>query len=115
MAVTRDDVLRIAELARLALTEERVLELVSQLNEILKHMDVLRDRASAGVPAEEPPPPVLNASPPTRLRPDVGPPLPLAMPREQFAARTLDGAQGMRDGFYLVPRLDTHDAGEGPQ
>jgi aspartyl-tRNA(Asn)/glutamyl-tRNA(Gln) amidotransferase subunit C len=120
MAVTREDVTHIAALARLAIPEDRVPELVEQLNGILKHMDVLAERESAAarLMAIESPGEPFVASPPalertgpasTPLRPDVGPPLPLAMPREQFAARTLDGAAGMRDGFYLVPRLATHE------
>ena len=34
-----------------------------------------------------------------------GTPIPLALPRESFAPE-------MRDGFFLVPRLETHE-GEG--
>ena len=104
--------MHIAELARLALPEERVPELVAQLNGILKHMDVLQELAAAaeGVDAVPAPAAAPQAS---RLRPDVGPPIPLATPREQFAAKTLDGAPGMRDGFYIVPRLATHEGEEG--
>jgi len=36
------------------------------------------------------------------LRPDVGPPIPLGRDRTDFAPR-------MKDGFFLVPRLSTHD------
>jgi aspartyl-tRNA(Asn)/glutamyl-tRNA(Gln) amidotransferase subunit C len=36
------------------------------------------------------------------LRADGGPPYPLAHPRETFAPE-------MRDGFFLVPRLSTHE------
>jgi aspartyl-tRNA(Asn)/glutamyl-tRNA(Gln) amidotransferase subunit C len=36
------------------------------------------------------------------LRPDVGPPIPLARERDAFAP-------SMRDGFFLVPRLSTHE------
>src|SRR6185312_15178994 len=42
MAVTREDVAHIAGLARLALPDERLTELVGQLNGILAHMDVLQ-------------------------------------------------------------------------
>jgi aspartyl-tRNA(Asn)/glutamyl-tRNA(Gln) amidotransferase subunit C len=96
MAVTRDDVMHIAALARLALPEERVPELVSQLNGILGHMDVLRDVDTSGA-AE-----AAAADAPLPLRPDTGPPLPLAVPIESFAPKT-------RDGFILVPRLATHE------
>ena len=36
------------------------------------------------------------------LRPDEGPPIPLGRSREDIAPR-------MEDGFFLVPRLATHD------
>lgn len=42
MAVSRDEVLRIARLARLALTEKEVTSFLRQLNDILDYMDVLR-------------------------------------------------------------------------
>ena len=97
MSVTRDDVKHIAALARLALPDERIPELVAQLNGILAHMEVLRDvdvRAAQGATLE---------AAPTPLRADTGPPLPLAAPRESFAP-------SMRDGFFLVPRLATHES-----
>ncbi len=128
MAVTRDDVMHIAALARLALPEERVPELVAQLNGILKHLELLQELETAAdridasrSPGDtDEPAPATRAAPaaslaPTRLRPDVGPPLPLATPREQFAARTLDGTVAMRDGFFIVPRLATHEGDEGAE
>ena len=100
MAVTRDDVMHIATLARLAIEDERVPELVAQLNTILEHMDVLRQVNTEGV---IPTAGVGDAGLP--LRPDKGPPLPLATPREAFAP-------AMKDGFFLVPRLATHEDAE---
>jgi aspartyl-tRNA(Asn)/glutamyl-tRNA(Gln) amidotransferase subunit C len=99
MAVTRDEVMRVAALARIALPEERVPALVAQLNGILAHMDVLRDVDTSAGATFAPP-----ASAPA-LRPDAGPPIPLARAREEFAP-------SMRDGFFLVPRLATHEDGE---
>ena len=96
MSVSRDDVKHIAALARLALPEERIPELVTQLNGILGHMDVLRDVDTSSAAAATPP------AAPQPLRADEGPPLPLATAREAFAP-------AMRDGFYLVPRLATHE------
>ena len=97
MAVTIDDVRHIATLARLGLSDEHAQSLVRELNTILEHMEVLSrvdtegadDGAAIG--ARELP-----------LRVDVGPPIPLDRPREDIAPR-------MRDGFFLVPRLATHD------
>jgi aspartyl-tRNA(Asn)/glutamyl-tRNA(Gln) amidotransferase subunit C len=97
MAVTRDDVAHVAELARLALDAERVDELVGQLNGILAHMDVLRQVNTEGVEATAG---IGDSGMP--LRPDQGPQIPLDRPRESFAPE-------MRDGFFLVPRLSTHE------
>ena len=97
MAVSRDDVEHVAELARLALEDARVDELVAQLNGILRHVDVLQQVDTDGV---EPTAGVGDSG--TPLRPDEGPPIPLDRPREDFAPV-------MRDGFFLVPRLSTHE------
>jgi aspartyl-tRNA(Asn)/glutamyl-tRNA(Gln) amidotransferase subunit C len=99
MSVSLDDVRHVAALARVGLTEERATALVSELNTILRHMDVL---SSVDTREIEPAP---STAAGTQLRIDEGPALPLAHPREAFAPK-------MRDGFFLVPRLDTHeDAG----
>jgi aspartyl-tRNA(Asn)/glutamyl-tRNA(Gln) amidotransferase subunit C len=101
MAVTRDDVAHVAELARIALDDSRVNDLVRELNGILSHMDELRKVDTEGVEATAG---VGDAGAP--LRPDEGPPIPLDRAREEFAP-------AMRDGFFIVPRLSTHeDAGE---
>jgi aspartyl-tRNA(Asn)/glutamyl-tRNA(Gln) amidotransferase subunit C len=97
MAVTRDDVAHIAQLARLALDEDRVDELVSQLNGILAHMDVLRQVETDDVEGTSG-----IGEGGTPLRPDEGPQIPLARPRDSFAP-------AMRDGFFVVPRLGTHE------
>jgi aspartyl-tRNA(Asn)/glutamyl-tRNA(Gln) amidotransferase subunit C len=97
VAVTLDDVRHIAALARLGLTDERAQSLVAELNTILEHMDVLSKVDTKGV---EPVAGIGAAGLP--LRPDVGPPIPLSLEREMFAP-------SMRDGFFLVPRLSTHE------
>jgi len=97
MAVTLDDVRHIAALARLGLSEDRVASLVAELNTILEHMDVLSKIDTTGI---EPVAGIGAAGLP--LRPDVGPPIPLARERDAFAP-------SMRDGFFLVPRLSTHE------
>jgi aspartyl-tRNA(Asn)/glutamyl-tRNA(Gln) amidotransferase subunit C len=97
MAVTLDDVRHIASLARLGLDEARARTLVAELNTILDHMEVLARVDTTDV---EPMASVGAARAP--LRPDQGPPTPLARPRENFAPR-------MQDGFFLVPRLSTHE------
>ena len=97
MAVTLDDVRHIATLARLGLTDERSESLVAELNTILEHMDVLSRVDTVGI---EPVAGIGAAGLP--LRPDVGPPIRLARERDAFAPN-------MRDGFFLVPRLSTHE------
>ncbi|MEO7086775.1 MAG: Asp-tRNA(Asn)/Glu-tRNA(Gln) amidotransferase subunit GatC [Gemmatimonadaceae bacterium] len=99
MSVSLDDVRHVALLARVGLTDERAAALVAELNTILQHMDVLSPVDTTGVELAP------SDAAPTVLRADEGPAIPLARPRESFAPK-------MRDGFFLVPRLDTHeDAG----
>jgi aspartyl-tRNA(Asn)/glutamyl-tRNA(Gln) amidotransferase subunit C len=95
--VTLDDVRHIASLARLGLSDERAASLVAELNTILEHMDVLSKVDTKGI---EPVAGIGAAGLP--LRPDIGPPIPLARERDAFAP-------SMRDGFFLVPRLSTHE------
>ena len=101
MAVTLDDVRHIASLARLGLSDERAKALVGELNTILGHMDVLSKVDTSGV--EE----VIGVGASgTPLRPDKGPPASLTRPIDAFAPKT-------KEGFFLVPRLSTHeDAGD---
>lgn len=100
MSVSEDEVRHVAMLARLGLDAERIPTIAAELNGILAHMDVLSrvDTAVVG--------PVTGVGAAgTPLRVDGGNQIPLARPREAFAPAA-------RDGFFLVPRLATHeDAG----
>lgn len=97
MAVTIDDVRHIADLARLGLTPERARALVAELNGILEHMEVLAKADVSGVP------PVAGVGAAgLPLREDEGPKYPLARPLDTIAP-------AMRDGFFVVPRLHTHE------
>ncbi len=99
--VTVDDVRHVAMLARLGLSDERARELTRDLNTILEHMAVLSRVDTKGVREASH---LLEGG--MRLRADHGPPLVLQAPPESFAAE-------MRDGFFIVPRLSTHeDAGD---
>jgi aspartyl-tRNA(Asn)/glutamyl-tRNA(Gln) amidotransferase subunit C len=104
MSVSEDDVRHVAALARLGLEPERIPTIVAELNGILAHMDVLSkvDTSSVGAVTG------VGAAG-TPLRVDGGNQIPLARPREAFAP-------AMRDGFFLVPRLATHEdpAAESP-
>ncbi|MHB1222919.1 MAG: Asp-tRNA(Asn)/Glu-tRNA(Gln) amidotransferase subunit GatC [Gemmatimonadaceae bacterium] len=101
MAVTEEDVRRVAELARLGLEPARVEPLVQELNGILGHMAVLEAVDTGGVGAVQG---VGAAGMPLRV--DHGPKYPLARSLDQFAPAT-------REGFLLVPRLSTHEHLEG--
>jgi aspartyl-tRNA(Asn)/glutamyl-tRNA(Gln) amidotransferase subunit C len=100
MAITFDDVRHIASLARLGVDDARLPALVAELNGILGHMDVLQRVDVSGVPPE-----YEVGVPAMPLRGDDGVQYPLTAPRESFAP-------AMRDGFYLVPRLATHEDAE---
>ena len=101
MAVTIDDVRHIAALARLGLDDDRATLLVRELNTILGHMDELSKVNTSGVEES-----VGVGDGGLPLRADAGPPIPLARSLDAFAP-------AMRDGFFLVPRLSTHESAEG--
>lgn len=97
MAVTREDVLHIAELARLGIDAARAEELTMELSAILAHMEVLSQVDTASVPTTA----GVGAGG-TPLRPDVGVSPLMKGTLQSFAPL-------MRDGFFIVPRLPTHE------
>ena len=97
MAVTREDVLHIADLARLGVDSARADELTKELSSILQHMEVLSQVDTAQV--------TLAAgvgTGGTPLRPDERVTPLMEGTLESFAP-------SMRDGFFIVPRLSTHE------
>lgn len=104
MAVSRDDVRHVAQLARLSVGDDRLDHLVAELNGILGHMDALSQVNTTEVeragfePVEG-----------TPVRSDSSGPLRLQSPIETFAP-------SMKDGFFVVPRLASHgdDADRSP-
>jgi aspartyl-tRNA(Asn)/glutamyl-tRNA(Gln) amidotransferase subunit C len=102
VAVSESDVRHVASLARLTIDPSRLSSLVQELNGILAHMDVL-ERVEAKSEMGDVRPDAKS----TPLRSDHGgASVPLATKREAFAPL-------MKDGFFLVPRLATHeDQGE---
>ena len=111
-AISRDDVRHIAGLARLGVPDDRLDGLVNELNGILAHMEVLQKVQSAGAAAAAD-----ALRPGMPLRPDERPSVKLERPISAIApaTRTADGAPmpGFIDGFFVVPRLATHeDAGD---
>ena len=99
MRVTFDDVRHIAALARLGVPDDRLPVLANELSQILDHMSVLQSVKVGGNPADSPAQEEQGGMP---LRADGGVQYPLAAPRESFAP-------SVRDGFFLVPRLATHE------
>jgi aspartyl-tRNA(Asn)/glutamyl-tRNA(Gln) amidotransferase subunit C len=97
MAVTHDDVLHVAELARLAVPPERLDHLVAELNGILGHMDVLSNVDTREVELAE-----FSAENSTPTRKDSSGPIPLRSPLASFAV-------SIKDGFIIVPRLASHE------
>ena len=100
MAVTVDDVKHVAALARLGITDDRAEQFTAQLNTILGHMEVL-----SRVDTEKLEPVVGVGAKTIPLQPDAGPPVSLERKIEEIAP-------AVRDGFFLVPRLSTHDTAE---
>ncbi len=101
MEVTRDEVLRIAALARFKLDDSRVDALTRELSSILGHIEVLSTVDTASVQPTE----GIGAGG-TPLRADVSAPGNLSVSLGTFAPE-------MNDGFFIVPRLATHqDAAE---
>lgn len=96
--ISEADVRHVASLARVGLDDARIPELVAQLNGILSHMDALQQVSLPPHTAQDE---ASNAMP---LRDDGSGPVVLQRAREAFAP-------AMREGFFLVPRLATHDAG----
>jgi aspartyl-tRNA(Asn)/glutamyl-tRNA(Gln) amidotransferase subunit C len=97
MSVSDRDVRHVAELARLGLDPDRLEALVRELNGILAHMEVLAAVDTTAIGDESD-----RRAGATPLREDHGPAIPLTRAREEFAP-------ALRDGFFMVPRLSTHE------
>lgn len=100
MAVTREEVIQIAELARLRLTAEEVEQFQEQLNGILAHVEELKALDTDAISAL---PGVAEGAAPRRSE-ELGPDL-LRRPLQEFA-------QGWEAGFFTVPRLAALDSSE---
>jgi len=97
VSISLDEVRHIAALARLGISDERARLAAEELSSILTHMQVLSrvdDEHIAASPGD--------AVTGMVLRRDAGPPIPLLRAPAFFAPE-------MREGFFLVPRLATHE------
>ena len=92
MSIGRNQVLHVARLAELAVREEELDRLVSQLNRIVDYVAQLDQ-----VPGDHMAEPFLPGPAAAALREDVPDPVPLARPPAEFAPE-------FWDGFFLVPR-----------
>jgi aspartyl-tRNA(Asn)/glutamyl-tRNA(Gln) amidotransferase subunit C len=105
VSLTREEVLRIAGLAELDVTEETLEALVDQVSMILDYVSQLQE-----VPTGEASRPFLAGPDALRLRPDEVRPWPLAFGPGQMAP-------AFENGFFVVPRLgqfeDEDGRGEG--
>jgi aspartyl-tRNA(Asn)/glutamyl-tRNA(Gln) amidotransferase subunit C len=72
MAITRDDVLHVAALARLELTEDEISRLEVQLNDILEAVGKVSELDLSDVPPTSHPLDVVNAFRPDEPRPSLG-------------------------------------------
>lgn len=97
MSVTRDDVLKVARLANIAVDEDKLAALALELSSILGHMEELGKVETEPAERAEG-----VSSGGQRLRADHG-------PADALASATAAFAPEMRDGFFLVPRLATHE------
>jgi aspartyl-tRNA(Asn)/glutamyl-tRNA(Gln) amidotransferase subunit C len=100
MSVTHDDVLKIARLAELEVSEDALPLLAEQMSRILDYV-----RQINSVPASEGLRPFVPGPDAVRFRPDEVKPWPLA-----FGPETL--APAFKDGFFLVPKLGAFEAPE---
>ncbi len=97
MTIEEHELRRVAELARLRLEGERLHALSAQVGSILDHMAALQAVDTSTVA-----PMSAATTGAQERRSDRGEPLPLAMSHDRFAP-------SWRDGFFLVPRLASHE------
>lgn len=93
MALTREEVLHVAHLARLSLRPEEIDRFTRQLNDILEYMGKLQELNTAGVPPMAHVIPVYPA-----FRADAVTP---GLPREL----SLENAPAREEGNFVVPRV----------
>ena len=91
MSITREEILQIANLARLRLTGAESEDLSHDLSQILEYVDTL---ASLQMPEEE----RLGVGPPEAPERDAG-----QIPPDSMAHPPSDYAPDFRDGFFVVP------------
>lgn len=93
MSIGKQEVLHIAKLAELAVSEQELPKLVEQLGNIVNFVEELNQ-----APSGESAPPFQAGPAMTPLRPDEVDPVPLSRTPAEIAPEFVDG-------FFVVPRL----------
>jgi aspartyl-tRNA(Asn)/glutamyl-tRNA(Gln) amidotransferase subunit C len=101
MSVTREEVLRIAQLAELHVEEEQLPVLVEQMSRIIDYVAQLSQ-----LPAGETVKPFLAGPDAVRFRADEVKPIPLARSPAEMAP-------AFKEGYFLVPKLEQFEQGNG--
>jgi aspartyl-tRNA(Asn)/glutamyl-tRNA(Gln) amidotransferase subunit C len=94
MSVSREDVLRIAQLAELDVDEDQLPELAEQMSRILDYVAQL-----SAIPANGNTKTFVPGPDAIRFRPDEVNPAPLAFGPKEIAP-------AFKEGFFVVPKLD---------
>ncbi len=94
MSIDRNEVLRVANLVELGVSDEEVERLVQDIGNIVDYVSQL-----AELPAGDEGPPFLPGPAQVELRDDVVAPIPLARSPAEMAPEFIDG-------FFVVPRLE---------
>ena len=94
MSIDRDEVLRVANLVELGVSDEEVERLVQDIGNIVDYVSQL-----AELPAGDEGPPFLPGPAQVELRDDIVAPIPLARSPAEMAPEFIDG-------FFVVPRLE---------
>jgi aspartyl-tRNA(Asn)/glutamyl-tRNA(Gln) amidotransferase subunit C len=98
MAITRDEVAHLAHLARLALSDEELDTLATQLDVILGAVARVGEVAAADIPPTSHSVPLVNVFRPDQTRPSLG------------VDGALAGAPAAEDGRFRVPRILDEEA-----
>jgi aspartyl-tRNA(Asn)/glutamyl-tRNA(Gln) amidotransferase subunit C len=93
MALTRDEVRKVALLARLELTDEELDEQAKHINGLLEQLEILQRLDVTGIEPTSHIIPMVNVLRPDRSRP--------CLPREAALAN----APEQKDGYIVVPRI----------
>jgi aspartyl-tRNA(Asn)/glutamyl-tRNA(Gln) amidotransferase subunit C len=93
MAITREEILHVARLARLALSEEDVESFTRQVGDILSYMDKLKSVDTTGVPQTAHPVVAGEAFRKDEVKPSME------------ASEALANAPEKEDGEFIVPKI----------